>query len=1153
MRAHRWTYIVTKITFFLLRLPGSGWSRTSRGRPPRRILRYALAVLAAVALSAAAPAATVAGGSGFVTVVGGHLQVNGQPFRPVGINIYNANSNGWCWYPMTGGPLDDALTSIGASANVIRAWFFQPLATVNGTRDWSAFDETLAVAKAHGYRVVATLTDQWGDCGATNSAPGYGYKDTAWYAGGYKNIDPAGTVSYRDWAQEVASRYKDDTTILAWQLVNEPEVMSQAGGDCSSVPESTATALLKSFADDVSTAVRAADPNHLISLGTIGSGQCGAQGDDFASVMGVPNLDLCEFHDYDQTEPLPGDQYNGLSERLAQCNALGKPLIVGELGVRPQDVGGTLADRANTVDAKLCAQITAGAAGVLVWNWDKDGSLLNNYDIGPGDPVLGDLAHWTDPTATCAHATPPSIPLPPPDGDTGPPAEPGPVGVDESSGKIYVGDMFADGIYVVDPSTKRVLTTISVPHPTNRNGLVSAIAVDSARHRAYAAIRYMDQVLVIDTTTDTIVRTIALPVSNANTCQCDEPFALAVDPGTGHVFVANVTGSTVTTLDPATGSALATLTLRFNTQPDGLAFDAAANRLYVSENTYGDVAVVDPVTDSISATISTGANPAALALGGGQLFVGNYSDNSISVVDTATNTVTDTLPGGSNPFSLALDVPGHRLFVPHVQQNYLTVYDTQTGSPLENMPMQEGPIGVAYGAAAHTLYVARYRSGDLALVSDARAPSPPLTVVAAAGDGSASVSWTAPADDGGSPITAYTVSAGGVSTTVPGTVHTASVAGLTDGVGYAFVVTATNAAGTSQPSVAAATVTPTLGAAPPATAVAIATPTSTTTVSTGSDPAALGGSASAVTVPAGTSGGTVSVAQASTTTGISGYQVGSTQFTITAPTATPASPLALTFTVTPLAGETSDSISIYRTEGTQTPTLVPDCADASGQANPDPCIASRLTTTIGGASYIQVQVLTSSASRWDTANPAPSFATVSDSSVTPPSATLFPGATMTWRFAGKKNHTVTEVSGLGPGGKPLFDSGVHATATFSFVFDAAGTYPYKSTVAGDTALSGTVAVPVVADLVAAPTASPVSVSWATRAPVGYVFDIQYRFRPAHQTGWKGWIDWKTSTTSTHALFTATQGAGTYAVHSRLRNVSTKRASAYSPDVTITFS
>jgi alpha-tubulin suppressor-like RCC1 family protein len=339
----------------------------------------------------------------FVTRNGTQLLLGGKPFRPIGLNIYNANSHGGCWYPMNGSILDDSLTAIGGDENAMRAWFFQPLATVSGVRDWTAFDHTLQTAAAHGVKVIATLENQWIDCDGPNEGAGE-YKDASWYSGGYASENaPGGTESYRDWAAEVVSRYKDNPTILGWQLVNEPEV-----GDCSSVPEADATQLLQNFGSDVSGLIKSIDPNHLVSLGTIGGGQCGAQGDDYKSVMSVSTLDLCEFHDYTPSQLIPGDQWNGLQRRIQQCNELDKPLLVGELGVKPSDVGGSLGDRANTVASKLCAQLSAGVAGVLLWAWDKDGSTLNDFDIGPGDPLLGAIGPWSDPGHICSAPSAPT-------------------------------------------------------------------------------------------------------------------------------------------------------------------------------------------------------------------------------------------------------------------------------------------------------------------------------------------------------------------------------------------------------------------------------------------------------------------------------------------------------------------------------------------------------------------------------------------------------------------------------------------------------------------------------------------------------------------------------------------------------------------------
>jgi hypothetical protein len=82
------------------------------------------------------------------------------------------------------------------------------------------------------------------------------------------------------------------------------------------------------------------------------------------------------------------------------------------------------------------------------------------------------------------------------------------------------------------------------------------------------------------------------------------------------------------------------------------------------------------------------------------------------------------------------------------------------------------------------------------------APDAPSIGTAVAGDGHATVSWTAPAADGGSPITGYVVTAyigywALPAVTFNSTVTTEVVTGLTNGTTYRFRVQAVNAIGTS--------------------------------------------------------------------------------------------------------------------------------------------------------------------------------------------------------------------------------------------------------------------------------------------------------------------------------------------------------------------
>jgi hypothetical protein len=88
-------------------------------------------------------------------------------------------------------------------------------------------------------------------------------------------------------------------------------------------------------------------------------------------------------------------------------------------------------------------------------------------------------------------------------------------------------------------------------------------------------------------------------------------------------------------------------------------------------------------------------------------------------------------------------------------------------------------------------------------------PSPPTAVSATAGNQQASVSWTAPSDNGGSAITGYTVTSSPDGKTCTTATLSCTVTGLTNFTSYTFTVTATNAGSfTSSASSPSNSVTP---------------------------------------------------------------------------------------------------------------------------------------------------------------------------------------------------------------------------------------------------------------------------------------------------------------------------------------------------------
>ena len=128
-------------------------------------------------------------------------------------------------------------------------------------------------------------------------------------------------------------------------------------------------------------------------------------------------------------------------------------------------------------------------------------------------------------------------------------------------------------------------------------------------------------------------------------------------------------------------------------------------------------------------------------------------------------------------------------------------YKTPSGSPTT---AEAAPIAGSANADGYQVAIAP--------AATAATPGAPTGVTAVAGDTDAIVSWTAPASDGGSAITSYTVTAtpGGLTqSTANGSTTSLTFTGLTNGTAYTFTVHATNSVGNSAESAASNSVTPT--------------------------------------------------------------------------------------------------------------------------------------------------------------------------------------------------------------------------------------------------------------------------------------------------------------------------------------------------------
>jgi len=247
------------------------------------------------------------------------------------------------------------------------------------------------------------------------------------------------------------------------------------------------------------------------------------------------------------------------------------------------------------------------------------------------------------------------------------------------------------------------------------------------------------------------------------------------------------------------------------------------------------------------------------------------------------------------------------------------------------------------------------------------APGAPTAVSATAGNAQASVTFIAPASNGGATITGYTAtsSPGGITGTCASS--PCVVTGLTNGTAYTFTVTATNSVGTGPASTASNSVTPkaaqTITFNNPGTQNFGTSPTLTATASSG---LAVTFSSSTTGVCTVTSGGALTFVTAGTCTidadqsGNGAYAAASTvaqSFTVAA--VVPGAPTIGTAT----AGDTQVSVSFTppsSTGGTSITgyTVTSNPGGLTGSCASSPCVVTGLTN---GTAYTFTVTATNSA------------------------------------------------------------------------------------------------------------------------------------------------------------------------------------------------
>lgn len=364
----------------------------------------------------------------------------------------------------------------------------------------------------------------------------------------------------------------------------------------------------------------------------------------------------------------------------------------------------------------------------------------------------------------------------------------GDVAVDPLSHKVYVPILNHDTVAVVNPVGYRVESYINVGADP------AAIAVDPDRRLAYvvnhdsaAADEYRNSGR--DNSLPTQTMSVISLASNSVVREVEvghNPSAVAVDPESGMVYVANL-DSTVTVYDEKIGAVTDTLPVTdtdgaLDTMiPTAIAVDPESGQVYVGaqdiDNTRGEVIVFGAPEPPPAPTVAVDGTTVTLS------WQQPAHDGGSPV--TGYDVLRGTSPGGTTPIATGLTTT-----------SYVDT-DVTEGSRYYYRVRAHNENGVSGVSAA----------AEAIIDSAAGAPSEPREVTATAADGSVTLAWTAPADDGGSPVTGYEVlrgtSAGGESGTPIATGLTATTytdTAVRNGTAYYYQVRARNDTGVSAPS-----------------------------------------------------------------------------------------------------------------------------------------------------------------------------------------------------------------------------------------------------------------------------------------------------------------------------------------------------------------
>jgi hypothetical protein len=287
------------------------------------------------------------------------------------LQLHGANSYDLAY--QSDGQINSTLKSLSENnVNVVRFWMFgdgqsdgfQPSPGVINQNMLAKTDYILATARKYQMHVIPTLINNFDDYGGVSQYLNWVGVNPTNHDEFFTNVQAI--ALYENYINHIVSHensitgvaYKNDPTILAWDIMNEPRA--------------TDPTVIASWANTIAGYLKQQDANHLVTI-SLDKPTTEAS---LQSICQSKSIDFCSVHIYPQEASI--DSYQSLADEKQAlqsdkiiANSINKPIVVTETGTDKSTM--PWGQNSLTVLQETLSAIDAdNYSGWLIWNYSQN-------------------------------------------------------------------------------------------------------------------------------------------------------------------------------------------------------------------------------------------------------------------------------------------------------------------------------------------------------------------------------------------------------------------------------------------------------------------------------------------------------------------------------------------------------------------------------------------------------------------------------------------------------------------------------------------------------------------------------------------------------------------------------------------------------------